>query len=99
MSGQGQLCRGIFRFRSVVGLALAVACFISPGLSQESAVGGPTFTVSDLPVGRPLRILVYGDMRFTDPSNTSDTRPGPRKFLARQNIPQFREQGDAGDEI
>jgi acid phosphatase type 7 len=46
--------------------------------------GGPTFTVSDLPVGRPLRIVVYGDMRFTDPSNTSDTHPGVRKWLAQK---------------
>ena len=46
--------------------------------------GAPTFTVSDLPVGRPLRIVVYGDMRFTDPSNTSDTQPGVRKWLAQK---------------
>ena len=46
--------------------------------------GGPTFTVSDLPVGRPLRIVVYGDMRFTDPSNTTDTHPGVRKWLAQK---------------
>jgi hypothetical protein len=46
--------------------------------------GGPTFTVTDLPQGRPLRIVVYGDMRFTDPSNTSDTQPGVRKWLAHK---------------
>ena len=46
--------------------------------------GAPTFTVSDLPVGRPLRVVVYGDMRFTDPSNTSDTHPGVRKWLAQK---------------
>ena len=46
--------------------------------------GGPTFTVTDLPQGRPLRIVVYGDMRFTDPSNTSDTAPGVRKWLAHK---------------
>jgi hypothetical protein len=46
--------------------------------------GGPTFTVTDLPVGRPLRIIVYGDMRFTDPGNTSDTDPGVRKWLAQK---------------
>ncbi len=46
--------------------------------------GAPTFTVTDLPVGRPLRIVVYGDMRFTDPSNTSDTQPGVRKWLAQK---------------
>ena len=45
---------------------------------------GPTFTVSDLPVGRPVRIVVYGDMRFTDPANTSDTQPGVRKWLAQK---------------
>jgi len=50
-----------------------------PGAKDE---GAPTFTVTDLPVGRPLRIVVYGDMRFTDPSNTSDTQPGVRKWLA-----------------
>jgi hypothetical protein len=46
--------------------------------------GAPTFTVSDLPVGRPLRVVVYGDMRFTNPSNTSDTHPGVRKWLAQK---------------
>jgi hypothetical protein len=46
--------------------------------------GAPTFTVTDLPVGRPLRIVVYGDMRFTGPSNTSDTQPGVRKWLAQK---------------
>ena len=51
------------------------------GSDQDS---GPTFTVSDLPVGRPLRIIVYGDMRFTDPANTSDTQPGVRKWLAQK---------------
>jgi acid phosphatase type 7 len=84
MSGQSHLCRGFFRLRNVMGLALAAACMVTPAFSQEGGDGGPTFTVSDLPVGRPLRILVYGDMRFTDPSNTSDTRPGPRKFLAQK---------------
>ncbi len=46
--------------------------------------GGPTFTVSGLPVGRPLRIIVYGDMRFTNPRNTTDTAPGVRKWLAQK---------------
>jgi hypothetical protein len=52
-----------------------------PGAEEE---GGPTFTVTDLPVGRPLRIVVYGDMRFTNHSNTSDTQPGVRKWLAQK---------------
>jgi hypothetical protein len=52
-----------------------------PGPEED---GAPTFTVTDLPVGRPLRVVVYGDMRFTDPSNTSDTHPGVRKWLAQK---------------
>ncbi len=63
--------RGVFRF------VLVAACIAAPGLSQDAKdEGGPTFTVSDLPVGRPLRIVVYGDMRFTNPSNTGDTHRG-----------------------
>jgi acid phosphatase type 7 len=84
MSGHGPLCRGFFRLRKVVWVVVAAAFMVTLALSQEGSDGGPTFTVPDLPVGRPLRILVYGDMRFTDPSNTSDTRPGPRKFLAQK---------------
>jgi acid phosphatase type 7 len=71
--------RGVLRF------VLVAACITSQGLSQDAKdQGGPTFTVSDLPVGRPLRIVVYGDMRFTNPSNTGDTHPGVRKYLAQK---------------
>jgi hypothetical protein len=71
--------RGVLRF------VLVAACITSQGLSQDAKdQGGPTFTVSDLPVGRPLRIVVYGDMRFTKPSNTGDTHPGVRKYLAQK---------------
>jgi acid phosphatase type 7 len=45
---------------------------------------GPTFTVSGLPTDRALRIVVYGDMRFTNPSNTTDTAPVVRKWLAQK---------------
>jgi hypothetical protein len=84
MNGQSHHRLGFFCLLNLVSFVLAVACIAAPAFGQESADAGPTFTVSDLPVGRPLRILVYGDMRFTNPSNTSDTRPGPRKFLAQK---------------
>jgi acid phosphatase type 7 len=58
-------------------------CFL-PALAQVPDQGAPTLHVSDLPAGRPLRIVVYGDMRFTDPSNTSDTNPAVRKWLAQK---------------
>ncbi len=42
---------------------------------------GPTFTVDSLQAGAPLKIIGYGDTRFTSPSNTKDTKPRMRKFL------------------
>jgi acid phosphatase type 7 len=71
--------------RNLLRFVLVAACISAQGLAQDANdEGGPTFTVSDLPVGRPLRIVVYGDMRFTNPSNTSDTAPGVRKWLAQR---------------
>jgi acid phosphatase type 7 len=79
--------------RQAASFLLATACIAGATLAQQTSPqpaqgsdqdSGPTFTVSDLPVGRPLRVVVYGDMRFTDPSNTSDTQPGVRKWLAQK---------------
>jgi acid phosphatase type 7 len=79
--------------RQAASFLLATACVAGTTWAQQtappSAQGSdedsrPTFTVSDLPAGRPLRVVVYGDMRFTDPSNTSDTQPGVRKWLAQK---------------
>jgi acid phosphatase type 7 len=65
-----------------VWVLLAICCI--PTIAQVANDGAPTFVVSDLPSGRPLRVVVYGDMRFTDPTNTSDTSPGVRKWLAQK---------------
>ena len=79
----------MIRLRKAASILLATACIAGTAFTQQTSQGGdeegrPTFTVSDLPVGRPLRIVVYGDMRFTDPANTSDTHPGVRKWLAQK---------------
>ncbi|MGC2398536.1 MAG: metallophosphoesterase [Acidobacteriaceae bacterium] len=64
---------------------VCIAATTPPQLAQDSNENGePTFTVNDLPLGRPLRIIAYGDMRFTDAKNTSDTAPGVRKWLAQK---------------
>ena len=68
----------------IAGTALAQQTSPPPDAQGNDQDSRPTFTVSDLPVGRPLRVIVYGDMRFTDPSNTSDTQPGVRKWLAQK---------------
>jgi acid phosphatase type 7 len=44
----------------------------------------PTFLVPDIGAQQELRILVYGDMRFTDPADTKDTNPRARKWLAEK---------------
>jgi acid phosphatase type 7 len=72
--------------RKAATVLLASAWMVTSALALPAVSDddGPTFTVSDLPAGRPLRIVVYGDMRFTDPSNSSDTQPGVRKWLAQK---------------
>ena len=52
----------------------------------------PTFVVAGISPQQDLRILVYGDMRFTDPVNTKDTNPRARKWLAEK---VGTEHGDA----
>jgi hypothetical protein len=67
--------------------AFALFGCVSSALSQEltaSDENAPSFTVQDLKPGHDLRILVYGDMRFTNPANTTDTWPLVRKWLAQK---------------
>ena len=44
----------------------------------------PTFTISKFLPARPIHMVGYGDMRFTDPSVTSGTNPRVRKWLAER---------------
>lgn len=44
----------------------------------------PTFVLRDFKPGQPLRLLIYGDTRFTDPDNTRVTNPRARKWLAER---------------
>ncbi len=59
---------------------------------------GPTFTVDVAKHAGPLKIIGYGDTRFTDPGNTRDTNPRMRKFLvdriAEQKPDALFETGD-----
>ncbi len=41
----------------------------------------PTFTFQQFRAGTPLRIVAYGDTRFTDPSVTTGTNPSVRRWL------------------
>jgi acid phosphatase type 7 len=46
--------------------------------------GKPTFVVSEIKPGSDMKIVAYGDMRFTNPSNTTDTNPLVRKWLVER---------------
>jgi acid phosphatase type 7 len=48
---------------------------------QPSKPSTETFSVPDAELGNPLVFVVYGDMRFTDPSETVAAAPGPRRAL------------------
>lgn len=52
------------------------------GQSALDRLDQPTFVVAGIKPGQPLRVLVYGDTRFTDPAITGPTHPRARKWLA-----------------
>jgi hypothetical protein len=46
--------------------------------------GKPTFVLKQFAAGQPLRLVAYGDMRFTDPAITDGTNPRVRRWLAEK---------------
>jgi hypothetical protein len=77
-----------WRRRIATGLAVAFAFLVPSEMARAQAAldhpDQPTFVVPGVSPQQELRILVYGDMRFTDPSNTEDTNPRARKWLAEK---------------
>ena len=45
---------------------------------------GPSLTVPGIAPGEAMKLVAYGDSRFTDPGNVSDTNPKVRQFLVKQ---------------
>lgn len=45
---------------------------------------GPSFVLPGIAPGSQMKLVAYGDSRFTDPSNVSDTNPKVREYLAKQ---------------
>jgi calcineurin-like phosphoesterase family protein len=62
------------------GAALGVLMAQAPLLSEP----GPTFRVADNQLPNPLMLITYGDQRFTDPANTTQTDPRMRQWLVKQ---------------
>jgi acid phosphatase type 7 len=70
-------------------LFLHAMLFAAAGLacaqhSPQPAPVGPSFTVSGIPVEQTLKIVAYGDTRFTDTKNDQDTNPRVRQYLVQQ---------------
>lgn len=74
------------RWLSLGWLVLLYAVLaLHPAASSQSALehpDRPTFVVPELQNKQSIRVLVYGDTRFTDPANTKVTEPRARKYLA-----------------
>jgi len=64
-------------------LALAGACapLTSSRPAGAPAVDPSLFTIADNALPRPLTFIVYGDMRFTAPTETIASRPAVRRAL------------------
>ena len=63
-------------------LAATLGLLLAPAQTTSAQTPpGPTFTVPDAALGNPVRIILYGDMRFHDPANTTVANPLARKAL------------------
>src|SRR5215467_7209704 len=71
---------GDMRIYMRIWLICCVAfCFswpvVTPMAVAQAPEAAPTFTVSDADLSQNPALLVYGDMRFTDPANTKVANP------------------------
>jgi calcineurin-like phosphoesterase family protein len=64
---------------SAMGLAQNRAADLPTG--ELLSTHGPTFRISDKDLGPNITLIIYGDMRFTDPANVTATNPRIRKWL------------------
>jgi hypothetical protein len=53
-------------------------------LPDQPGKSPATFVVDDSQLGSQLKVIAYGDIRFTDPANTSATNPKVRRWLVQQ---------------
>ncbi|HVJ07061.1 MAG TPA: metallophosphoesterase [Acidisarcina sp.] len=65
-------------------LLLPLAVLAQTAARNSGDDGKPTFVISNIAPGADLKIVAYGDMRFTNPRNEVDTSPRVRKWLAEK---------------
>jgi hypothetical protein len=81
--------------KKLPGLAIFLAVIAVVAAAQHSPqppLDEPTFTVPGITEGQALKIVAYGDTRFTDVSNDADTNPRVREYIVKQIA---REKPDA----
>lgn len=52
-----------------------------PPVIPAARAAGPDFRLNNQDLSSPLQIIVYGDMRFTDPAETAAANPKVRRWL------------------
>lgn len=70
------------------GLSVLASSAWGQGANVPHAGGvpdpNPTLVLKQFEPGQPMRLVAYGDMRFTDPSVTTGTNPRVRRWLAEK---------------
>ena len=70
---------------AVWAAGLVVTLALHPAAAAEPpAASADTYTIPDADLGHPPVFVVYGDMRFTDPAETTAAAPGPRRALVER---------------
>lgn len=80
------------RLPLLLAVILAAANVARGQHSPTPPLAGPTFTHPGVTPGQTLKIIAYGDTRFTDRENDTDTSPRIRLYLVQQIA---REKPDA----
>lgn len=62
-------------------LSVSLACCSNPTKNALRTETSATFTVDERNLHKPLAVIVYGDMRFTDPANHGAANPDARQAL------------------
>jgi len=68
--------------RPALPIVLLLSNALSLSLHAESPPAVPTFNVADTDLQGPLLLIAYGDMRFTNTTETDATNPRARQALA-----------------
>ena len=71
----------VLRCVSVIGVVLLGRLWADPDKAQGARADGPDFVRTAVDPSRPLRVIIYGDTRFTNPTETSATNPKVRRWL------------------